>query len=107
MNTQFNLFTPKERGIKRATDHANRVHDGWSEQAYSFLVDFIRVTPGEFMTEDVRTASKWIVPAPPSLRAWGSCVRRAAMDGLIKRVGYGQVKNERAHSCFASKWTRI
>lgn len=109
MTGQLSMFptpTPKERGMKKAVDHANLVHDRWSDQAYSFLVDFIRIHEGEFMAEDVREKSRGIVPVPPHLRAWGQIIRSAAIRGLIHRVGYRSVKNERAHNTPAAVWRR-
>jgi len=121
MNVQFDLFSTyeksaptvtstgvllKERGMKKAVDHANVVHDGWSALAHSFLVDFVRIHEGEFMAEDVREKSRGIVPAPPSSRAWGSIIRSAAMSGIIRKVGIKTVKNPTAHRANASVWRK-
>ncbi|HDY88544.1 MAG TPA: hypothetical protein ENH82_10605 [bacterium] len=58
------------------------------------------------MAEDIRFASKDIVPDPPSARAWGSVVFRAVRNGLIHKVGYRNVTNEKAHCTPATLWNR-
>lgn len=93
----------REAGMAQAVDHANAVHQDWSEKAFEFLKVFIKSNP-MFMTEDLRYASQGIVPSPASQRAWGSIIRRAALEGLIFRSGYGQVKNSKAHRANAGVW---
>lgn len=96
----------KEDGMKRAVDHANAVHKEWSEVAYDFLKGYIEINP-MFMTEDVRFASQGIVPSPPSQRAWGSVIRRAAVEGIIFKAGTKSVKNGKAHMAFATVWKSL
>jgi hypothetical protein len=93
----------KERGMQKAVDHANQVHTDWSEKAFEFLKSFI-IEHKKFLAEDVRYYSAGKVPEPPSQRAWGSVIVRAAKAGLIRRVGYEQVKNVKAHRANASVW---
>ena len=95
----------RDKGMQRAHDHAEDVHESWGDKAYQFLLD--HTTEGEFMTEDIRKASEGIIPEPPSLRAWGGIVRRAAKNGIIKRVGYRSVSNNKAHCTPASVWVKI
>lgn len=112
MTAQLSMFPAptgrqlKDAGMKKAVVHADLVVSGWSAQAHSFLVDFVRIHEGEFMAEDVREKSRGIVPAPPHLRAWGQIIRSASVSGLIRRVGYGQVKNSKAHNANAAIWKR-
>jgi len=97
-----------ERGIKQAVDNANNQHAGWSDQAYSFLLDFIDYYwLDTFMAEEVRTHAKGLVPDPPSKRAWGAIIRKAVKEGLIKRDSYQSVKNPKAHSTPATLWRII
>lgn len=117
MNTQsqLNLFnvppvitgeTMRDKGIKKAVDHANEVYNDWNEKAFSFLIIYIQ-SVNEFMVEEMRQASTGIVPAPPSLRAWGGIIVRAAKAGLIKKTGFRNVKNIKAHCTPATVWAKI
>lgn len=96
----------KEIGMGMAEDNANRTNGGWSDMAYEFMVRFIKARPGEFMGEDVRNASIGHVPEPPSNRAWGSIMLRAARAGLIERVGFRSVANPKAHSAPCGVWRK-
>ena len=93
----------RDKGIKQAVNHANDKHDKWSDKAYNFLVSYIK-SQHEFMTEDLREASEKEIPKPPSNRAWGGIVVRAARAGLINKVGFSNVKNPKAHHTPASIW---
>ena len=93
----------RDIGIKKALDNADNTHDKWSDQAYSFLKDYIKHND-TFMAEDLRSASVDEVPIPPSKRAWGGIVVRASKAGLIKRVGFSNVKNPKAHATPATVW---
>lgn len=103
---QLDLFQSRvnrDIGIKKAEDHANSVHESWSDKAYEFLRQYIR-HDAEFMTEQIREASEGIVPEPPSKRAWGSIVLKAARAGLIKKIGYKSVSNPKANATPATLW---
>ena len=93
----------RDKGIKKASDNANNTHDKWSDKAYDFLLKYIKYQ-NQFMTEDVRVASEKAIPKPPSNRAWGSVILKAAKSGLINRVGFANVKNAKAHKTPASVW---
>lgn len=99
--TQGELF--RDQGISKALYSANRLHTDWTERAYLYLKFYIQ-THREFMTEELREASYGIIPLPPSARAWGGVVLRAAKDGLIYNAGYRKVKNEKAHCTPATLW---
>jgi len=103
MQTTLNL---RDAGIKRAVDHADKKNADWSKKAYSFLKEFIYLYDADFMGEDVRTSSAGIVPVPPSKRAWGSVILKAAKDGLIEKIGYQVTTNPKAHRAIATVWKR-
>jgi len=93
----------RDAGIRYAIGHADYHFENWSGRAFEFLKQFIR-SNREFMTEDVRLASKNIIEEPPSNRAWGGVVVRAARLGLIRRKGFRNVTNANAHCTPATLW---
>lgn len=93
----------RDAGMQQAVDHAEQVHEGWSDVALNFLKNFAAKAE-RFMTEDVRKAAEGIVPEPPTARAWGAVVVKAKKAGFIKHVGFNQVKNKKAHCTPASVW---
>lgn len=97
----------RDIGIQKAVDHANEVEPKWSDQAYAFLVQFLRIHEGEFMTEMVRGyATANGLSVPPSKRAWGAIVVKAAKNNLIVKKGYNQVTNPEAHMANAYIWVK-
>lgn len=107
---QIDLFSTgaelRDKGIKQAIDHADAVHDQWSERAYRFLKQFIE-THDQFTSEDVRLGSAGVVPDPPDDRAWGGVIGRGKRSGLIKKNGFGYAKDPKAHCRPAQIWERI
>lgn len=97
----------KDSGILKAEINANRVNPGWSEQAYDYLKIFIRHRRTPFTIESFRASLKSYLPDPPSLRAFGALAVRAKREGLIKRVGFVQVENPKAHQANANLWMKI
>jgi hypothetical protein len=93
----------RDKGIAQSLKSANELHPNWSENAYNFLKKFIRKNK-KFLCEDVRYHSIGTVPPTRSARSWGAIIRRAASEGLIRRVGIDEVKNAKAHACYASVW---
>jgi len=106
MKTLFDGAKLRDRGIDRAVSHADSVEPQWSEQAYQFLLTFLTHNR-EFMAEDVREASIGIVPEPPSNRAWGGVIVRAAKAGYIRKAGFKKVRNSRAHCTPAAVWQSL
>lgn len=96
----------RDRGIEKAIEHADMLYINWSEKAFDFLLKYLQ-TAQEFMVEDVRKASTGIIPEPPSLRAWGGVIRRVAKANLIKKIGFRNVTNAKAHATPASVWAKI
>lgn len=109
MTSQLNLTfaeTLRDQGIAKALHSAERECPNWTENAYSFLLNYIKSNK-EFMAEDVREASKGIVSDPPSQRAWGGVFVRAVKSGLITRKGFRNTRNAKAHCTPASVWERV
>jgi hypothetical protein len=63
---------------------------GWGELADAWIRTYAR-TNRQFISEEcTRAACAGGLALPPDPRAWGSPFRRAARDGIIRRVGYAQ-----------------
>lgn len=114
MTIKLNSQEAKKRrdiGIKTAIDHANRENPpSWSAQAYKSLLLYLMGRPkgSVFQCEDFR---KWYydlkgLPEPPSERAFGGIIRKAAMRHVIIRTGYRNTSNVSAHKTPAAVWTR-
>ena len=106
MNQLQLALDARDKGIKRAVDHANLVNESWSDTVYRLFLDFIRHNKCEFMCEDFREGMASLIPPPPNDRAFGGIFMRAAKAGLITRVRYAPVKNVRAHRANASVWKK-
>lgn len=98
----------RDKGMKKAIDHADEVHPSWSERAYELLKAFILVQKEKFLAEDFRMAiiSAGLIEEPPHNRAFGGLFMRACKAGLIERVEYAPVKNWKAHRAMASVWRK-
>lgn len=109
---QLDIFKPptgkelRDDGIRRALQRADDTHGEWKERAYDFLLEYLKGLEGEFMAEEVRVASLETIPAPPSNRAWGGIILKAARAGLIRQVGFRSVKNPRAHCAIVGVWCK-
>lgn len=88
--TQPSLFPApaheRDRGMARATAHAEADHDGWGAQAYDWLVAYAQMGHS-FLAHEAIVASRGCVPVA-SGKAWGSVFVRAARDGVLEKVGY-------------------
>lgn len=91
-------------GMMRAADHADAVEEGWSERAYSMLLDYA-AEHYEFMGEDVRSwAHSAGLPQPPDGRAWGAVVLRASKAKLIIVDRYRKTRIPPAHATPRAVW---
>ena len=102
MQQSIDFFTGNELkiiGMQRAENNAGAL---WAEKAYTHLLNYAR-THAEFMAEDMREG----FDLPPSLRAWGAIISKAKRNEVITHVGYGQVKNAKAHQANASIWKSL
>lgn len=94
----------RDRGMKRALQHAEEVDEGWNVKALGFLYIYAKNHPGRFSGEMVRIEARGTVLEPPSLRAWGGILATGARRGWIRQVGYIHVDNPRAHRANAALW---
>lgn len=93
-----------QAGIARAARTAEHNHPGWIEEALEHLIKF---DLDIFQTDDLRAwAYKQGFEPPPSERAWGAVMRRAASDGIIENVGMQRKKNPAANRTPAVVWKR-
>lgn len=88
----------RDIGMARATDRANREHEEWTDVAMFYLVvfsSFVNFFSGknQFLAEDVIEFCKKNLFEAPDSRAWGSVFRRAAKEGVIRKVGYAPAKS--------------
>lgn len=93
----------RDYGIHKAVNHANAVSNNWSESAYKLLMDFIK-EKRVFKCEDFRMWCNDKIEQPPSLRAFGGIIMKAAKAGLINKVGIEAVSNVKAHMANAGIW---
>ncbi len=93
----------RDKGIKRAIQHAEKINDGWQDKALEWLYNYAR-NHHEFQIEDVRMASKGIIPEGCHGRAWGGIARKAAAMGWISKMGTDPVSNPTAHCAYAVRW---
>lgn len=98
----------RDKGIKKAITHADRVHDKWGDRVFEAFKEYLIIMQKQpFQIEDFR---EWIgdkIPPPPHNRAFGAIVIRAIKAGLIWRAGFAPVKNPKAHRAIGAVWLRV
>ena len=91
----------RDNGMALAYNGAERASDGWNDRCYALLQEYVasRNPDDIFLCEDFRNwaAGHRGLQRPPSLRSFGSVMRRAIIEKLIQPAGYGHVKNIKAH----------
>jgi hypothetical protein len=98
----------RDEGMSRAEKKANKDVSDFSKKAMGFLVEFLKTHSDPFMAEDLRSYfAQMDYELPENSRAFGGLFFRARKEGLIKKVGLGNVKNIRAHRCYASVWQKV
>ena len=109
MQTELNLFSGeylRDCGILQAQLSADNQTENWSQNAFNYLRLYIKHNK-IFMTEDVRNSSEGVIDIPPNSRSWGGIIVRAVKSGLIKRIGFQNVTNPRAHKTPATLWEAV
>ena len=75
-------------GIAAATEHAEKVRPGWTDDAVEMIRRYVDHIKAPFLIEDARAwAYQQGLDEPPSLSAWGAVPRRAAKLGIIHHSG--------------------
>lgn len=104
----FDANKKKEQGMNISLLNAESRKEGWAKEAILILYGFLRVqgdTP--FLGEEFRVwCEKYGLSEPPSKRAYGGVMVRAAKLGLIEKVGYAKTTNPLAHRTPANLWKR-
>lgn len=101
----------RDRGMQRAVDHADKETPQWSVKAYNLFLTWLKEgrPRKHFKGEDFRIYCELgeLIEKPPSDRAYGSIMIRAAKAGLIKKIGHATTVNPKAHRCFCSLWEKV
>lgn len=80
--------TLQAEGIAAATEHAEKVRPGWTDDAVAMVGRYADHIKAPFLIEDARAwAYEQGLDEPPSLSAWGAVPRRAAKLQLIHHSG--------------------
>jgi hypothetical protein len=97
----------RDAGIALSKETADKKQGGWSERTYELFLEYLEIKKGGFLGEDFRGwASKRGNPEPPSLRAYGHVLVRAAKEGLIYKIGYERTSNPKAHKTPSTLWIK-
>jgi len=97
----------RDDGIQRATESAETASPGWAAEAYDYVRWFAK-QGYEFRAEQVRDyATKQGLSVAPHARAWGGVIRKAATNGLIRRIGFASCSNPAAHAAPVSCWVGV
>jgi hypothetical protein len=100
--------TNRDNGIKVSELNAESKYSGWSEYAIFWLKRFIENNPGEFQAEQFRVFALGLgLERPPSDRAFGGVMLRAARLGLIVKVGLKATSGVTAHQANAGLWQKV
>lgn len=106
MKTQAELL--RDDGINRAVDHADAVHEQWSDKALAMLIEYIDLIGGvgvEFTSEMVRFyAEEQGLSKPPDGRAWGAVMLKAMRSGKCKKIGWTTATDPKVHCNPVSLW---
>ena len=94
----------RDIGIAHAVGAAEMKVKDWQNKAINYIY---RYPYDSFMTEELRLWSHANgLPHPPNSRAWGGVVKVACKRKIIKHMGYGNVRNKKAHGTPASVWEK-
>jgi hypothetical protein len=101
----------RDDGILRAVDHADAVHEKWSDKALAMLIEYIDLIGGtgsQFTSEMARFyAEEQGLPKPPDKRAWGAVMLGAARTKKCKKIGWTTASDPKVHCNPVSLWEAI
>ena len=108
MTTPLEKWKMTQAGIQKATNTTNQKHPKWSDQAYSFLLQYARNSPVPFCADQLGTAAeKMGLPEPVNRWAWGGVMARAARNGYIQKAymaNYHYPDSDKAHTKQTTFW---
>lgn len=98
----------RDAGIAQAADHADQPNfwsdkTRWTDKAFDYLVEHAKHHTF-FTVEQVRMAVAGKLPDPPTSRAWGSVVLRAARAGVVVRSGHTEAEDPAVHCNLVTLW---
>ena len=101
----------KEQSIQAAANHADRIHEDWTNQAFEkcklILTHYRLIGVTEFQMCEIRRDIKIFLtelPEPPTKRAFGNVARLLRQAKLIEIVGYKPTNNLTAHNAIAANY---
>ena len=103
----FSAEQLRDTGMKMAVDHADEKILKWSERCFELLKQYIQINRAPFMAEFFRQWAEKKIEDPPSKRAYGAIMIRAAKENLIRQNGYAKTSNYKAHKTPAAVWVAI
>lgn len=102
----FTAEALRDAGMKLAEESANEKVPEWSDACYALILHYVIITSAPFLAEDFRAWVDNKIAQPPSKRAYGGIMMRAANEKVIRKVGYGKTTNPKAHSTPATRWIK-
>jgi len=82
-------MTRHDSAMQAVTAKADKLIEGWSDDALGFLKLYLKWVPGQFIAEDfAQFAFAHGLEESHDGRSMGSVMKQAAKSGLIRRVGY-------------------
>jgi hypothetical protein len=102
----FTATQLRDTGMKMALEHAEQITESWGDKCFELLKQYLELNREKFLTEYFRT---WCetgnrIAEPPSKRAYGGVMSRAARAGLIRSTGYAPTSNPKAHCAPTNVW---
>ena len=101
----------KEQSIQAAAEHADRVHEDWTNQAFEksklAIMSMKNRNIKEFQICDLRhyiDVFLTSLPEPPTKRCWGTVARRLRNNNYIEIIGNKQTNNRKAHNAIAANY---